>query len=150
MAGTLPRSWAQRRVVPALVVLGAVATLAVLSWAGGWFEGGAAGGAGSTVAITAWALAPFLGMGAVVAVGARRLTRGLPAVAVGVVALTGVTAWALSDFTTSESSTAALLFIFLPVYQWVVVLVTAGLAVVWHRVRRRRTPARSGTPPAVT
>ena len=126
----------------ALVVLGAVATLAVLSWAGGWFEGGATGGVGSTLAFVAWDLAPFAGMGAVVVVGARRLARGLPALVLGVLALSALTALALSDFFVNESSTAALIFLFLPVYQWGLVLVTAGLAVVWHRVRRRRAGER--------
>ena len=131
--GRAPRALV--RALLAVVAVDTAATLAVLAWAGGWFEAGLPSGVdlGTTVALTAWVLAPLVGTGALVLVTARRLPRGLVATAVGVVLLTVLTVGALLSFLRSESSTAALVFLTLPLVQWLLVLVTLGAAALQHR-----------------
>ncbi len=85
-----------------------------------------------------WNLLPMAGA-ALLLLWAGRLGWGPYAVAaVGNVALAGLTGWALSDFAASDSSTAALLFIFLPIYLGGVVVITAGLVVLARWWSRRR------------
>ena len=67
-----------------------------------------------TAAFAAWNLAPLAGMSGVVVIVVRTWPRGLPAVALGVVASCALTLVLLQDYRSSESSTAALLFVFLP------------------------------------
>lgn len=75
--------------------------------------------------------------GAVVLVG-RRWPLGAPATAVGVLVLVALTTLLLAALVTSESSTAPLLLLFLPLHLGAVVLAATGAAVLVHRVRARR------------
>ena len=139
----LPRRGLLRALV-ALAALGGLGTLGVLALAGGWFDGGlSAGGAGWTAVLTLWCLSPFA-LAVVVAVGVRRAwPRGLWAVLVGEVALVALTAVLLHDMLTSESSTAALLLLFLPLYQGALLVLTLVAAAVTHRLRRTSSGARA-------
>lgn len=142
-----------------VVALGAVATVAVMVWAVGYGEESPADLSEALLALftvvvgvlfVVWALVPFVAMAATVFFADRRAGGGRGVVVVlgvGVAALVVLTGAALGDFVTSESSTAALIFIFLPLYQLVVVLATAGVAFGVHalvgrhrRHRRRRLP----------
>lgn len=138
-------------VLLAVVALGAVATVAVMVWAFTYGDEPSAGLADDLlmlvggVLFVGWALVPFVAMAAVVFladVRARGGRRVLVVLAVGVAALVAIAGWALSDFIISDSSTDALIFIFLPFYQLVVVAATAAAAfgldaiVRWRRARR--------------
>ncbi|WP_299038328.1 hypothetical protein [uncultured Pseudokineococcus sp.] len=126
-----------------VVALTAAGLLAVMVWTGMWTQGAwSAGSLLFSVGLTAFNLAPFAAMAAVVVLVARVLQRGAPAAALGVVALAALTAVLLVSFVTSESSTAGLLFLFLPVYLGLVALVTLALAAVLHRVLQRRAQRR--------
>ena len=128
-----------------LVVLAATAvrTVDVMVWAaGGWERSSTGGSAVPTVLFTAWNLAPIAAMAVVVLRTHRRWPRAvLLTVAAGVVVLVAPTAWAFSGSKTDESSTAALLFLVLPLYQWLGVGLTvcAGVGVRALRSRLRRT-----------
>ncbi|MEJ5913585.1 NAD(P)H-dependent oxidoreductase [Pseudokineococcus sp. 1T1Z-3] len=136
-------------------LLGVVATTAVALVAGllygsGLFtsdmsfqDGGGWAGLGVLLAVAMLQLVPIGGMGAVVMLVRRRLTLGTPVLAVGVVVLLVLVLTMLAGFVTSESSTAALLFVFLPFYLAAVVLLTLGLAAGLHALRRRRLGAAS-------
>lgn len=128
-----------------LVALTAVFTVGTLLWASGYGRGRAVDGeTWIVVAFVVWALLPFLVMGAVVVVAARRMRGGMVVTAVGVVALTVLTVVLLLQLFASESSTAALVFLGLPAYQLPLVAVTAaatvGLDAVLRRRRARRSP----------
>ena len=69
----------------------------------------------------------------------RWVRDGIVVLAVGVVALVGVTVASLQDFVSSESSTAALVFLFLPLLQWAVVVSSALLAWALQLVLRSRS-----------
>lgn len=124
------------------VALLAVLTALVMLDAGGWAEiFSSVGAVGSSIAFLLWAVAPFAGAGALVAVVPRHLARGRPVLVLGVAALAVLTVLALVSFLTSESSTSALLFLFLPAYQWLLVAVTTGVAALVHAFRDRRARA---------
>lgn len=131
-----------RGVTPALltlVALTAALTIGTLVWASGYGQGRAIDyEVLYAVVFVAWALLPFAAMGAIVIVAARKTRGAMVAVALGVVALAVLTVVLLLSFLASESSTAALLFIFLPIYQFLVVGATACTTLVVHLVLRRR------------
>lgn len=131
-----------RGVTPALltlVALTAAFTVGTLVRASGYGQGRAIDyEVLYAVVFVAWALLPFIVMGAVVIVAARRTRGAMVVVALGVVALVVLTVVLLLSFLASESSTAALLFIFLPIYQLLVVGATAGTTLVVHLALRRR------------
>jgi len=144
-----------RYLPPVLLVLlaltaGAIAT--VMVWAG---SGGTAG-AGETligVLFVLWNVTPIAGMAGVV-LFARRRRPTAAAVTLGVLALASLVTTLLVEFVRSDSSTAALLFIFQPLYFWLVTGLTAGLAAtsLWlvdrrrarSQVTRQETTARAG------
>ena len=141
-------------VLLAVVALGAVATVSVMVWAITYGDEPSAGLADDLlmlvggVLFVVWALVPFVAMAAVVFladVRARGGRRVLVVLAVGVAVLVAIAGWALSDFVISDSSTDALIFIFLPFYQLVVVAATAaaafGLDAIVRWRRGRRSPA---------
>lgn len=123
------------RALLGLVAVDAATTLAVLAWAGGWFSGDLPLDVSvvSTVVFTAWVLSPLVAMGVGVVLTARRMQRGLVVTAVGVALLTVLTLGALVAFLTDDSSTAALIFLSLPVLQWLLVLVTLAVTAARHR-----------------
>jgi hypothetical protein len=126
------------------VVLAAVFTVAVSVWAGGgWEDYRTAGDAGTTLLFLLWNLAPLAGMAVVLPLLDRWLRDGVVVLVVGVVALVGLTVWSLLDFAASDSSTAALVFLFLPLLQWSVVVSTALLAWALQLVLRSRDPGRA-------
>ena len=136
-----------------VVALGAVATVAVMVWALTYGDEPSAGLGDDLlmlvggVLFVVWALVPFAAMAATVLFAdfwARGGRGVLVVLAVGVATLVAIAAAALADFVTSDSSTSALIFIFLPFYQLVVVAATAaaafGLGALVGRHRRRRLP----------
>lgn len=126
-----------------LGLVGGVSTLAVMAWTGGWFEHGVPlDGALPTLLFVLWNLAPFAGAVALVVVTRRRQAGGTPALLVGLLALVGLSAWLLHGMVTSESSTAALLLVLLPLYQWLLLGVAAAASALLHRWRTRRWRAR--------
>ena len=126
----------------ALVVLGALYPVAVQVRDAGVL---------AAVVFSAWSLAPFAVM-AVVVIAAARLSRtALVVVAPGVLALGGLGVWILEDFDIAASSTASLIFLWLPVYQGGVVALTTVAAAgayltVWlaRRSRARQIAAAGG------
>lgn len=99
---------------------------------------------GFTLAFLTWNLLPVSGATVLLLWAGRRGWLPYAAATLGCVALAGLTAWALYDFWTSDSSTAALMFIFLPLSEWIVVLVGGGL-VALANVRVGRRAAGPGT-----
>ncbi|ROP26958.1 hypothetical protein [Pseudokineococcus lusitanus] len=130
-----PRDLPSVLLVVLALTAGAVAT--VMVWAGG---GGAAGASDTLIGILflLWNLTPIAGMAGVV-LFARRRRPTAAAVTLGVLGLAGLVTTLLVDFVRSDSSTAALLFIFQPLYLWLVAGLTAGLAAasLWLVDRRR-------------
>ena len=120
------------------MALPAVAVLAVMAWSSGWGGGGHTSGLLFFLAVAVVNLAPFAAMTILVVRGGRAWPRGTPAAAVGVVALAALTAALLGSFIGSESSTAALLFLFMPAYLGLVVAAAAVFTGVLHRIRQRR------------
>lgn len=141
-----------------VVALSAVATASVMVWAISYGDEPSAGPGEDLLLLVAsvlfmvWALVPFAAMAATVLFvdfwgrGGRAV---LVVLAVGVAALVAIAGAALADSVISESSTSALIFIFLPLVQLVVVLATAaagfGLAALMRR-RRRHQPAQDAQP----
>ncbi len=133
----LPR--AALRVLLAVVALSAAFTVGVMLWAGGYVHGGAVDdGVVSLLPSLGWALLPFLVATAVVVVATRGSRAASTAVAVGVAALVLLTVALLLSFLASESSTAALLFIFLPFYQLLVLGGATMVALVIQLLVRQR------------
>lgn len=134
------------RVLLGALVLDAVFVLAVMLHASGTLTSvPSAADLGWELLFDLWALAPVAGMAAVVLLARRRWPAGLVVAGLGVVALVGLTGWALLDFLASESSTSALVFLFLPPYLWVVVVVTVALAWAVHALRDRQRGPRSSS-----
>lgn len=122
------------------VALTAVVTVAVQVWAGGGAEAyDSAGEVGTSALFLLWNLAPLAGMSVVLLFLGRWVRDGLVVLALGVVALVGITVASLLDFASSDSSTAALVFLFLPLLQWSVVVSSALLAWALQLVLRSRT-----------
>lgn len=103
------------------------ATLADLTW---------------SVGFLVWNLLPLGAMAVLLVWSSRRGWADVAVVELGSVAVAVIAGLALVDFSTSDSSTAALLFIFLPMYLWVAVAVSAMLALA---VRRWITKHPSGS-----
>lgn len=137
-----------QRLLLVLVALAAVAVLVVLGWSSGWGGGGHATSVVFLSAIAVANLLPFAAMAVAVVIGDRAHPQGMAATAAGVVALVALTAVLLTSFVRSESSTAPLLFLFLPFYLGlavgVVALLTGGLH--WLRQRRELRRADAGSP----
>jgi hypothetical protein len=130
-----------------LALVGGLGTLGVMAWAGGWFEQRVATDAAlAGLLFVLWDLAPWAGAVALVVTTRRRQAGGTWALLVGLLALVSLTAWLLHGMVTSESSTAALLLVFLPLYQWLLLGLTAAASALlhWWRVRRWRTASGSG------
>ncbi|MBF5082683.1 hypothetical protein [Quadrisphaera sp. INWT6] len=137
----------------ALVAMAATAgyVLHLSLWAsGGWQRSFANVGVPVSLAFTAWSLAPMAGAAAVVVIAHRSWPRGQVAAAVGVAALAALTVWSFADLKTSESSTTALVFVFLPPVQWFVVGLAAAAGGTTHHLRSRRRSRHSETPGATT
>lgn len=137
-AGTrLPRGVPRALLV--LVALSAAFAIGTMVWASGYGQGRPINyEALFAVVFAAWELLPFAAMGAVVILAARRMRGAMAIVALGVLVLGILTVAFLLDFLASESSTAALIFVVLPVYQLLVVMVTAAAAFGLHALLRRR------------
>jgi len=120
-------------------------------WAsGGWARSFANVGVPISLAFTAWSLAPMAGAAAVMVLAHRSWPQGQVAAAVGVAALAAFTVWSFADFKTSESSTTALIFVFLPPMQWLVVGLTAAAGGITHHLRGPRPARPSETSGAAT
>ncbi|MEJ5867997.1 hypothetical protein WDV85_09630 [Pseudokineococcus sp. 5B2Z-1] len=128
----------RQRGLLALVALPAVAVLVVLGWSSGWGGGGDATGLVFLLAFAVANLAPFVLVAVVVVVGGRAHPLGMPAAAVGVVGVAALTAVLLTSFVRSDSSTAPLLFLYMPFYLGLAVGVVALLTGGLHSIRQRR------------
>lgn len=107
-----------------------------------------AAGALAAVILSGWSLAPFAAMAVLVLAAARTSRAALVVVAPGVAALGYLGVWILEGFQIEASSTASLIFLWLPVYQLGVVAVTAMAAagaylLVWSVRRARRRGGRA-------
>lgn len=105
-------------------------------------------GAFAAVILSGWSLAPFVVMAVLVLAAARTSRAALVVVAPGVAALGYLGVWILEGFQVETSSTASLIFVWLPVYQLGVVVVTAAAAagvylLVWSVRWGRRRGARA-------
>lgn len=139
--------------VAALIAMAATAgyVLHLGLWAsGGWERSFANVGVPISLAFTAWSLAPMAGAAAVMVLAYRFWPRGQIAAAVGIAALAAFTVWSFADFKTSESSTAALIFVFLPPMQWLVVGLAAAAGGITHHLRSPRPSRPSESPGAAT
>lgn len=117
-----------------------VGTVAVMTWASSPTEGGRTIGDVITTALFAvWNLSPHLGLMALLVIIARRWPRGFVVALVASLGYAGFTAWNLYDFVTSDSSTAALLFVFLPVALWGGVIAVGALTWAVGQLAGRRT-----------
>ncbi|HEX8298182.1 MAG TPA: hypothetical protein VF594_03405 [Rubricoccaceae bacterium] len=119
---------ALRRLTLALLATGAIGTLAALVWAGDGLD--ALSGAG--LGFAAWAILPYaaLAVGLSHFASARARVAGLAgaaAIVLGAAALYADALWLHPD------AQGALAFVFVPVVQLAVVLVTVGLAWVLNR-----------------
>jgi hypothetical protein len=133
-----PPSW--RTALATTFVPLATAGTIVAVMAGAWSRPENGGDVAVSAAFVAWNLLPVLGSVAVLLWAGRLGWLPYAAATVGAVTLAAVTVWSLHDFTTSASSTAALMFVFLPLMQWTVVFVAAGLVLLawwWDRRRSR-------------
>lgn len=72
----------------------------------------------SGVVFDAWNFSPHLGLMALLVVIARRWPRGLGVAMVLSLGYTAFTTWCLYDFVNSDSSTAAIIFVFIPIVLW--------------------------------
>lgn len=134
------------RVLLVALVLTAVLVLAVTLRASGSLTSvRSAADLGVELLFDLWNLAPLAGMAVLVLLIRRRLPDALVVVGCGVLVLVGLTVWALVDFLGSESSTSALVFLVLPLYQWAVVVLTGLVAWAVHAVRQRRLRAQRST-----
>ena len=126
---------ALRRTTLALLAAGALGTLAALAWAGDSAD--AFSGAG--LWFVAWALLPY----AALAVGLSRFwsaRAGAAGLAGAVAVVLGAAALYADALWLHPSSTGALAFVFVPVVQLAVALVTVGLAWALHRRRGAAAP----------
>lgn len=121
-----------------MVLANIVGTVTVLAWASGWsLSVGTTPGLtlASELGLLGWIFSPLIATAVVVMAFARWHQRGLPAATWGTALLAVLTGSALVRFVTSESSTAALMFLSLPALQWVVAFGTF-LAAAWTLGRR--------------
>ena len=116
-------------VAPAVTGVGVALLMVVLSW--GVDTDGAAPG------FVVRDLVPHVALAVVVLEVSRHAPSAWPALAVGVALHTAVTVLAVGSLLLGESSTGALIFLFLPAYLLVVVVLTAAAAGVTHAVRAR-------------
>ncbi len=94
------------------------------------------------LAFLIWNLLPAAAMAVLLLRAARSGRRELMVALVGsglVAVLTGLALW---DFETSDSSTGALVFIFLPLYQWAVLVLTVVAVLFAHALGRRSADTR--------
>jgi hypothetical protein len=89
------------------------------------------------VAISVYNLLPAAALAVLISLTSRRFAKGMPVVAVGCLAFCAGLVYVLLDMVWSESSTAAILLLFLPIPLGVLVLVFGLLAVLMHFVRFR-------------
>lgn len=142
------RWWMAPAVAVGLVCI--IMTLAVTTWAGSPWRGNRAPDELISGAVfDAWSLSPHLGLLALLIIIAGRWPRMLGVALVLSLIYTGVTAWTLYDFVNSDSSTAAIVFVFLPVVLWGGVIaigaITWMVGSVVGRIGRRRSAARART-----
>jgi hypothetical protein len=140
------------RLLMTFPVLAALFYLAVMLWLSGVFEpqefpeipaydeppaGEAFGMAVFEVAITVYNLMPAAALAVLISLTSRRFAKGMPVVAVGCLAFCAGLVYLLLDMVWSESSTAAILLLFLPIPLGVLVAVFGLLAMLMHFVRSR-------------
>lgn len=127
----------------ALTFASAVALVWVTGIASGGFStfGTGSGELLGDVAFLGWDFSPVVGLAVVVLVVDRRCPLGRAALLAGTVVFAGFLAFTLADFLASDSSTSALVFVFLPIPLWTLVLLTGGVAVLVQDVRGRRAGA---------
>lgn len=126
-----------------LLLLAAAFVLVVSGRASDWGRAAPELSVWWSVALVAWEMLPFIVMGLVVVTFDRGLSGAMPAVVVGVLAVVGLTVWGMTAVLTSESSTAALGFVFIPLSLLLVVGVSTGVAAGLHVLRARRAPGSS-------
>ena len=139
------------RALLTVLALSAVLVLGVMVHAA---RGGPAlSGVGETLAsmlFVSWDLGAFVLAGVVVVLVLPRVPGATLAIALGTVALSVTAVLGVVAFLTSESSTAPLIFVWLPVYQVVAALGAAALGGVLDLLRHlwvlRRSPAGATSP----
>lgn len=97
----------------------------------------------TSVPFIAWNLAPIVAMALAVPLTQRFFLRAMWVLAAGVFVLVTFTAWASFDHMANESSTAALLFLFFPIYEFLMLGVLLGAAAAVHALRGRRPTAQA-------
>ena len=97
----------------------------------------------NSVPFIAWNLAPIVAMALAVPLTQRFFFRAMWVIAAGVFVLVTLTAWAFIDHMTNESSTAALLFLFFPIYEFLMLGVTLGAAAAVHALCGRHAKAQA-------
>lgn len=138
--------WLSRTLLAVLVATALGTVIFMIEAAGGVETFATVDGVVTSVLFIAWNLAPIFAMALAVLLTQRFLFRAVWVIAAGVVVLVSLTTWGLFDYMTNESSTAALLFLFGPVYQFLVVTVSLGAAAAVHALRGR--PRRTQAPTA--
>jgi len=128
MTPTRLRSRRLLAVAPAVTGAGVALLMVVLSWGVGDTDGAALG-------FVVWNLVPHLALAVVVLEVSEHAPSAWPALAAGVALHTAVTALAVGSLLLGESSTGALVFIFLPAHLLAVVVLTGIAAGVTHAVR---------------
>jgi hypothetical protein len=78
---------------------------------------------------------PAAALAVLIAQTSRRLPKGMPVVLLGGAVFTAATVWLLVDMVTDDSSTAALLLLFLPIMLGILLVPFAGLTVLLHWLR---------------
>ncbi|WP_380163474.1 hypothetical protein [Jannaschia sp. R86511] len=97
----------------------------------------------ASVPFIAWNLAPIVAMALAVPLTERFFFRAMWVIAAGVFVLVTLTTWAFLDHMTNESSTDALLFLFFPVYEFLMLGVLIGAAAAVHALRGRHPRAQA-------
>jgi hypothetical protein len=89
------------------------------------------------VAIGLYNLLPALALTALISSSSRHLAKGIPVVAAGSLVFTAIAVYVPFSILTSDSSTAVLGFLYLPLVLGTVVVVTCLLALLLHTLRSR-------------
>lgn len=126
-----------------LLLLAAAFVSVVFGWASDWGRAAPELSVWYVVGLFAWGMLPFVLMGIVVVSFDRRLRGAMPVVAAGVLVMVGVTVWGMTSTLISQSSTAGLIFLFLPLPLLLVVGLATGAAALFNAIRAGRPPADS-------
>ncbi|HYP46005.1 MAG TPA: hypothetical protein VEQ66_12500 [Propionibacteriaceae bacterium] len=147
---TAGNRWA--KALLAFPIASAVFTIAVMAYMAGFFDptyytepwtpgisaGERVSEAFSGVIIFGFCVLPAVALVVLIWLAAHRFPKGIPVVALGCLAFTAATVWAVTTIAVDESSTAAIGLLFLPPALGVLLLPFAGVAALVHALRSRR------------